>query len=385
VIRAAALLAALALVAAPAGGQDVQPKQGRVLKGTIGDTAITACFVEDGSAEGVFYADAALEPIRLEAHGDAGPSDLREMRGYDDPTGAMWSLNLQGGGRIEGAWRKDGETQPIRLAAETVTLPEYGSACETGAFLDPLLAGGTVTSKRESLAGTAYTVIEYTGPQRSGLEDYSYQSLALDPVRPGDNAINAAFAKALPDSTAGGSMGNCFGAGLVRGMGSSEGSALQPLVIAPRWLGLRESGSAFCGGAHPNHYVLTRTYDRDSGAEVDTAAWFLPGALTFYEFDTPQPGERRAVAGLSAALLRAVLAQWPSDDAAFEGAAEHRADCIDFAGERGWQIGLTRAGPVFVPQFPHVAFGCTEEIVLPWAKARPFLSPEGRAVLESLR
>jgi hypothetical protein len=34
---------------------------------------------------------------------------------------------------------------------------------------------------------------------------------------------------------------------------------------------------------------------------------------------------------------------------------------------------------------PHVGFACTEEIVLPWAEARPFLSPEGRAVMKSLQ
>jgi hypothetical protein len=379
-----ALLAALALVAAPAGGQE-PPQQGHVWKGTLGDQAITACFFEQGTPEGVFYIDFALEPVRLEADADAGPSDLREMRGFDDPTGAVWSLDLRNGERIEGEWRKDGATLPIRLAAEAVTLPEYGSACETGAFLDPLLAGGTVTRKRESLAGTAYTVIEYTGPQRSGLEDYTYQSLALDPVRPGDDAINAAFAKAIPDGTAGSAMGQCFGMGLSMGMGTGEGSFTEPLVITTRWLGVRESGSGFCGGAHPYNYVVMHTYDRDSGAEVDPVAWFRPGALTFYEFSTVEAGERREVAGLSAPLLRAVLARWPVDDAAFEGAAEHRADCLDTATDRGWQIGLTREGPVFVPQMPHVAFGCTEEIVLPWKDAAPFLSPEGKEVMASLR
>lgn len=384
-MRGPAILAALALFAAPGGEQAPEPQLGRIWKGTLGTQTITACFFEEAGSEGVFYTAAALEPVRLETDGDGGPSDLREMRGYDDPTGAVWSLSVRAGDRIEGEWRKAGQSLPIRLAADAVTLPEYGTACETGAFLDPVLEGGTITSKQESLGGTAYTVREYTGPQRSGLKDYSLSSIALDPVRPGDDAINAALAKGLPDGTAGSWMGQCFGAGLVRGMGSSEGSATEPLVITSRWLGVRYSGSNFCGGAHPNHYVLMRTYDRESGAEVDTAAWFRSGALKFYEFDTPQPGERRQVAGLTAALLRVVLAHWPVDDASFAGAAEHRADCLDFASDRGWQIGLAREGPVFVAQFPHVAFGCTEEIVLPWQDARPFLSAEGRAVMDSLR
>ena len=383
--RGAGLIAALALVLSPGAAQESPPQQGRIWKGTLGDKAITACFVGEGSPDGVFYIDSALEPVRLEADADAGPSDLREMRGYGDPTGAVWSVNVREGGRIEGEWRKGSETLPIRLTAEPVTLPEYGTACETGAFLDPLLVGGTVTRKRESLDGTAYTVIEYAGPQRSGLEDYSYQSLALDPVRPGDDAINAAFAKAIPDGTAQSAMGQCFGMGLGMGMGTSEGSTTEPLVITPRWLGVRESGSGFCGGAHPNHYVVMHTYDRDSGAEVDPVEWFRPGALTFYEFSAVREGERREVAGLSPALLRAVLARWPVYEADGADGVAHRADCLDLASDRGWQIGLTREGPVFVPQMPHVAFACTEEIVLPWKDAAPFLSPAGRAVVESLR
>ena len=82
---------------------------------------------------------------------------------------------------------------------------------------------------------------------------------------------------------------------------------------------------------------------------------------------------------LSEALGKAVLAHWP--------AREDGDECgiADGFGGSSWQIGLTREGPVFVPQLPHVIFACTEEVVLPWAEARPFLSAEGRAVMESLR
>jgi hypothetical protein len=121
-------------------------------------------------------------------------------------------------------------------------------------------------------------------------------------------------------------------------------------------------------------------HDRDSGAEVDPSGWFKPGALGFYEWevDLETKPVKRPIAGLSEALARAVLAQWP--------AADDRAGCVAAARDNTWwEIGLTRAGPVFVPQFSHVIFACTEEIVLPWAKARPFLSDQGRAVEASLR
>lgn len=377
-MRAGTLLAAFTLAAAPAGAPEQPPQEGRIWKGKLGGQAITACFFEEGAPEGVFYTDAALEPLRLEANAEGGAADLREMRGYDDPTGAIWTLNVRVDDRMEGEWRKGTEAKPIRLTALAVPLPEDGTACETGAFLDPLLKGGTVTSRRESLDGTAYTALEYTGPRRAGLQDYSLSSFALDPVQPGDGAINAALAKALQDGTSASEMGGCFGSALRSGMGGSQESALVPIAITTRWLGVRYSGSDFCGGAHPNHYVLTDTYDRDSGAEVDTAAWFRPGELQFYEFDTVTAGWRRGIAGLSPGLLRAFLARYP--------AREDVGECADIVRDgAGWQIGLTREGPVFVPQLPHAAFACTEEIVLPWEDAHPFLSARGHAVMASLR
>lgn len=383
-MRGAALLAALALIAAPVGAQEPS-QEGRIWKGTLGDAAITVCFFEEDSPEGVFYTDSALEPVRLETDGDGSVADLREMRGYDDPTGAIWVLNVRTEDRIEGEWRKAGETLPIRLAARPVTLPEYGSACETGAFLDPLLAGGTVTSKRESLDGTQYTVLDYTGPKRAGWDEaYTVTTFALDPVRPGDEAINAALAAELPDGTARHEAGWCLGSSLTSPSGSGDYTkTLTPELVTPRWVSLTAVGSSFCGGAHPGHFLMKQVFDRDTGAEVDPGTWFRKGAVGYYEFDTVAADGPREIAGLSSRLRKAVLAHSSAGESAED--AESLRECIDTIGDTGWQVGLTREGPVFVPQLPYVIFACTEEIVLPWKAARPFLSPEGRAVMESLR
>ena len=64
-MRAAWFFVALALTAAPSVAQEPQ-KEGRIWRGTLGETAITACFFEQDARAGIYYADAALEPIRLE-------------------------------------------------------------------------------------------------------------------------------------------------------------------------------------------------------------------------------------------------------------------------------------------------------------------------------
>jgi hypothetical protein len=379
-MRAAGLVAALALTAAPVAAADEPPQQGRVWTGTLGEQAITACFVDQPIRDGLYYATATLEPLRLVEIAEVDPPVFTEIAGREDQTGAVWAMHSLAEDHLTGEWRKGDAALPIRLTATLVALPEYGSACETAAFLDPLLAGGAITAERAQLGGAAYARLTYQGPRRAGLEDYQVTSLALDLARPGDPAINHALAAALPDGTAAHFMGQCVGLSLPGGISGYLEEALAPIILTPRWLGLRRSGTSFCGGLHPSHFNTMAVHDRDSGAEVDPSGWFKPGALGFYEWEVdlePKP-IKRPIAGLSEALARAVLAQWP--------AADDRAGCVAAARDNtGWEIGLTRAGPVFVPQFPHVIFACTEEIVLPWAKARPFLSDQGRAVETSLR
>lgn len=207
-MREAAFLAALAMISAPAGAQE-PPQEGRVWKGTLGDKAITACFFEERPGTGVFYADAALEPIRLEAENDTAPDILREMKGYDDPSGPVWTLTFAED-RIVGVWRNGAETRPIRLAPQAVGLSGYGSACESGAFLDPVLAGGAVKISRETLGGTAYTVLEYTGPQRSGLADYALPPLRSIPSAPAMKPSTERWRQKFPMAPLGTKRGNAL-------------------------------------------------------------------------------------------------------------------------------------------------------------------------------
>jgi hypothetical protein len=380
-MRAAALLAALALVSGTATAQEAQPKQGRIWKGTLGASAITACFDEEYRTGGLYYLNEAGEPVRLVEFVEDDPPVYTEIAGRSDETGAKWAMHAPQGDRLIGAWSKGGEIRQIDLTASAVTLPEYGTACETGAFLDSLLAGGTVTSSRERFAGTAYTALTYAGPKRAGLEDYSIASFALDQAMPGDAAINRALATFLPDGTAAHAMGQCVGWSLPSGIGGYAEQALVPILLTPRWLGLRYSGTGYCGGSHPSHFNTMAVYDRDSGAEVDPSTWFKPAALGFYDWESGlEPrSSKRPVAALGKGLWKGIAAHWPArDDESSCGPPEEPF-------HSGWEIGLTREGPVFVPQLPYVIFACTEEIVLPWKEARPFLSAEGRAVMESLR
>lgn len=377
-MRGAALLAALALVAGPAATQESQAAQDWIWKGTLGDQAITVCFAPPGTANSVYYRDAVLETVRLEIPDPAAPQVFSEMTGAEEATGAVWRMQPATGETMTGEWRKGDAVLPIRLSATLVDVPEYGSVCETGAFIEPLLAGGTFTSTARRLDGTAYTELAYAGPARAGLADYNIRTFAIAPSGIADEAINAALGAALPDGSIAHTMGQCAAPMLANaGVPGYIDEALDPMLITRRWVAVRRGGSTYCGGAHPNNFSGFAVYDRASGGEADPAQWFKPGALLFYAWE-PQPGRIRPIKGLSPALTEAVMARWP------EGARD--PECLEAArSEWGWRIGLSAEGPVFVPVFPHVIFACTEDVTLPWTDARRFLSPEGLAVMASLR
>lgn len=377
-MRAAAQLAALALVAAPVAAAEVQGAQGTIWKGTLGNEAITACF--DGSEGGnsVFYRDAALETVRLEAEDAAAPLVFTEVTGAEQVPGAVWTMQPATDEAMTGEWRKGDAVLPIRLTAVTVDVPEYGSECESAVFIEPLLAGGTTTGVVKKLGAADYTELAYAGPARAGLGDYHIATFVITPSSPKDDAINALLRAALPDGTADSEMAQCAAPMLANaGVPGYMDEAQTPMLITPRWVAVRNGGSNYCGGAHPNNFLSLAVYDRQRGAAADTTRWFKPGALAFYDFD-PQPGQFRPIKGLSPALTEAVMARWPAD--------ARDPECLDAArSEWGWTIGLSAEGPVFAPQFPHAIFACTEEVTLPWKAARPFLSKKGRAVMASLR
>ena len=185
-MRAAGFLVALALTAGSAVAQEPQ-KEGRVWRGTLGETAITVCFFEQDARAGIYYADAALEPIRLEPTDDSAPQVARELRGFDEATGAVWTFAPEAGDRLAGDWQDAGRTRPIRLNAMPAAFSEYGTPCESEAFLAPLLAGGETT-------------VTLRGKGRGGRNSEFLLALALAALQAGRSPL--IYSAAGPDDPA---------------------------------------------------------------------------------------------------------------------------------------------------------------------------------------
>jgi alpha-tubulin suppressor-like RCC1 family protein len=141
---------------------------------------------------------------------------------------------------------------------------------------------------------------------------------------------------------------------------------LSPLFWNAKLLVLRETYSNYCGGAHPNGGVSDyRVWDLIEDRPVQVWSWIKGAEKT---------------AHISAKRLRELLA-------AHYGRRDEKGDdsCADaLEGNEYYLTYPTTNGMVFSPSLPHVIQACAEDIEIPWAEMRPFLSPTGQKALQIL-
>lgn len=151
---------------------------------------------------------------------------------------------------------------------------------------------------------------------------------------------------------------------------------------SPTLLSYTESGSVFCGGAHPSNYIKVRTFDLTAPAQIGGD----------YQLDLSPQGFGRILklANLQEriAFERFVLGRWK------EGAAKDKemgADCgtgwIDDSpeGEKELTLSILENGlAVNRTDFPHALSVCLSTAfnptIIPWADLKPWLK-DGQTLL----
>jgi hypothetical protein len=75
--------------------------------------------------------------------------------------------------------------------------------------------------------------------------------------------------------------------------------------------------------------------------------------------------------------MRTVIGEyWPADS---------DEECSDFALSQSYfDMALHTSGLIFVPDLPHVATACEDEVAVPWAALEPFLSEAGQHARQDL-
>ena len=381
-------LALIALAyAIPATAQDGGLRG--VWQGTIGDLPVRACFGGE-DANGVYYYDRHRLLIRL--LNEEGV--FSEAIGYGDPGAANWRFSQLEGGRANGEWRDGRRAVPIRLSqVDWYPRNEWDNPCESGAFINPRLAGGTVRSEAATLEGPgvgpgegqAYIRLDYVPPSHFSADDVQISTFALLDEHWGDHAINYALAYDLPRGDLGDALGDCFAMmAAVNGMDGYFHKLVRPELLSARWLGVIESNNLYCGGAHPSHWTKRRVFDRNAGIEVNPLGWLNDRGVARELLSSG--GDTSVYTRLSEDLVAVLIAHWPgATETHSVGEQELVAECIDLARSMSsWDIGLGADGMAFIPQVPHAMMPCAETVNVPWAQLAHFLSLEGQAARESL-
>lgn len=362
-------MSALLVLAALAVPADTPPVWQGVWQGTVGTLPVRVCLARRGGSDSVgsYYYRARLRTIRLEQQGGS-----REwVEGYASasaPPSPRWRFETVSAALLAGSWRGGGRVLPFRLDRVQANDDE---PCGSLAFNRPRLRPLRVVAARAVKDGVAYTRLTFDpGP---AFEDTTLESFSLDGDAPATRRINARLRRdmaAEPDKS---EWYECVAGGLgAHGVDGDYQQTIAPVFVTPRWLSATETIGYDCGGAHPDNAMMSLTFDRLTGAEVDLHDWLTAAAVE----RQAASGAERPLSTVRPAMRRLILAQARGLE------PECREAVLD---AEYWDIGLARAGLRFTPDLAHVEQACAEEVLVPWRVLTPYLSAAGRAGLASLR
>jgi hypothetical protein len=344
-------LAALAAAApAPASYEGVW-------QGTVGDLPVRACFTNrEWGAFGAYYYLSHLKLITLETPEKGSEVFLEGSE--SGVKGPGWTLDALVGDALSGRWVGQGRALPIRLK-RLAKAAEDETPCASRLFHAPRLVGLGIASRRAQKDGLAYTILSLDDRERFDVEVETFQLNGKDV---GVGRLNAELRRPLSDDPP--EWLECVRGALANGtFGGGFTDTHEPSMISARWLAVVHRYDLFCGGAHPDSGSNYRTFDRVTGREVDLHDWLGARAV---KRERPE-GETEDVKTLTPAFRNVVLKGWKAEN----------QECDEVVrGEEYWTIGLTRTGFVLAPLLAHVVQACGEEFNVPFARLRPFLTPE---------
>ena len=216
--------------------------------------------------------------------------------------------------------------------------------------------------------GWRYTKRVYR-PAAHFADDASIESFSFSPEQPGDGAINVELAAYLPHETVHDAFLQCSAGNIATsGHDGFYYQLVEPHMVTRRFLAVAEGNELSCGGAHPANWTVYRTFDRQTGKEVDLYDWIgLP------------LGEEKTHL-LPLALRTAVVDRWSHDNERDDDTCREVVADEDY-----WSLELTLDGISFTPELPRVVMACGDPVLLTWQNLTSFLDAEGRAGLALLQ
>ena len=338
-----------------------------VWRGTIGTLPVQACYdAGDHSNEGKYYYSKRLSTIPLRADVKT-PGELTEgwAEGKDV---ARWRMTAIGKNSAEGTWSGKGRTLPIRLTRlPFATSEESSTACSSLAFVAPILAATRILRTPDRDHGLAVERWKLTYPDDS----ISVESVQLLGAGPAIAAINRRLREPFDKADDGWNW--CLRNAGSFGADYHDGVAVK--WVTSRWLSVNLFNESYCGGAHPNNSNQPILFDRRTGKVADLYSWF---GSAFSNREKVE-GYSETIDSLKGKLFNQVIKLHPRT-------ADKDKECGDAVETASsWTLELKVDGIAFTPDLPRVVMACGDEVVLPWARLEPYLSPIGRREVAALR
>ncbi len=351
--------------AAPATA--AQPSLAGVWKGAIGNLPIQACYdAGDYSNEGKYFYLRRLSTIPLLAD-QKKSGELTE--GWADTKGvARWRMTTIAKDRAEGTWTGNGRTLQIRLSRLPFkTNEDFSTACASLAFVQPIVAATRIVRTPARDHGLAIEKWTLAYPDDS----ISVESFQLSGASPAIAAINRRLRE--PFDKAGEGWQWCLRNATP--FGADYHDEVKARLVTTRWLSVNLFNESFCGGAHPNNSNQPLLFDRRTGQVTDLYTWFGNANINREKVE----GYTDTIDSLTGKLFELVLKLHPRTG----DKDEECGDAVETASS--WSLELRAEGIAFTPDLPRVVMACGDEVVLPWARLEPFLSPIGKREVAALR
>lgn len=338
-----------------------------VWSGTIGNLPVQVCYdAGDYSNEGKYFYSKRLSTIALKAD-EKKPGELTE--GWaDDKDVARWRMTEIGKDRAEGTWTAKGRSLPIRLTRlPFTTSEEFSTACSSLEFVRPILAATRISRTPDRDHGLAVEKWKLAYPDDS----ISIESVQLLGAGAAIAAINRRLREPFEKAEEGWMW-------CLRNAGSFGGDYHDEVavrLVTSRWLAVNVVNESSCGGAHPNNSNQPILFDRITGNVTDLYTWLGSASSNREKVE----GYSETIDTLRGKLFDLVLKLHPR-------ASESEEDCggaVKTASS--WTLELKGEGIGFTPDLPRVVMACGDEVVLPWSRLEPYLSPIGKQEVAALR
>jgi hypothetical protein len=339
------------------------------------------------------------------------------------PIGGRWSLNFSDDGRaLSGTWTPDGKSgKALDIALTEVgrrTLPEGTEASPMGlvdsAFMQLYAAGAPLTAETapydfakmavtlvegdvQTLDGSSFRFVSdprsvFAFPRIVALADGSAPETANRVLAERHARINVAAFSCLNKAYAGFAYSG-YDVSMEGGsLGDYDSETIALTYLSPTVLGWTESGSTWCGGAHPNNHFDSFLIDLKTGKPLALGKvfrdWMATSKIDDYGAMVDQaealaaPQDYLWAAG--EALVDYVRANHTLRDDA--GYMEHCDPDELIESNLGLRFAPGDKVVFSLTGLPHAIHACTEDLLtLPLSEVRPLLAPTAHEYFPGLQ